>query len=116
MGSLHIGVIGFRMDTVNPIVQIGAIPTRVGATGVTAKDDWLQVRTVVRLRDAFQGTSTSDHEWILDWNFGEVQSGLFFVRAGGCRRSSASMRSTSAFAIARSNDQGDAVGRQSWKE
>jgi hypothetical protein len=45
-GPLHIRVIVFRMDTVNPIVQIGAIPTRVGVTGVTAKDEWLQVRTV----------------------------------------------------------------------
>jgi hypothetical protein len=42
MGSLHIGVIVFRMDTVNPIVQIGAIPARVGATGVTAKDERLK--------------------------------------------------------------------------
>jgi len=52
MGSLHIGVIVFRMDTVNPIVQIGATPTRVGAIGVTTKDEGLQVRAV----NAFHGT------------------------------------------------------------
>jgi hypothetical protein len=46
MGSLHIGVIVFHMDTVHPIVQIGATPTRVGATGVTVKDEWLQVRMI----------------------------------------------------------------------